>query len=240
MGTPQVWRLNATLASSPTSPPRWSVALSGSIDELDGHSLQLSGTLSFRPDPRWLISLRQSYLASTDSQRYVTTRGDGRPETFGSRYIFSYVQRRTFANEIRLSLTLRPDLAMDIYANPFAASGRYFDHGELLAPGSRERIEYGTAGTGLEVRPDGSREVSVGDTNFVLPATDFKLRSLTSNAVLKWEWRLGSTLYFVWQQMRGSRETDSAPVKLGDVLRSFTAPGSNILQLKVSWWIPIR
>ena len=28
---------------------------------------------------------------------------------------------------------------VDVYAEPFAASGRYYDYGELLAPRSRER-----------------------------------------------------------------------------------------------------
>ena len=47
--------------------------------------------------------------------------------------------------EFRLGLTLKPDVNLDVYAEPFAASGHYYDYGELLAPGSRERLKYGTA-----------------------------------------------------------------------------------------------
>ena len=44
-------------------------------------------------------------------------------------------------------LTLKPDVNLDVYAEPFAASGRYYDYGELLEPGSRERLKYGTSGS---------------------------------------------------------------------------------------------
>ncbi len=40
----------------------------------------------------------------------------------------------------RLGLTVKPDMNLDVYAEPFAASGRYYDYGELLAPSSRERL----------------------------------------------------------------------------------------------------
>ena len=36
---------------------------------------------------------------------------------------------------IRLGLTLKPDINLDVYAEPFAASGHYYDYGELLAAG---------------------------------------------------------------------------------------------------------
>ena len=33
-------------------------------------------------------------------------------------------------------------------------------------------------------------------------SVDFNFRSLRGNAVLRWEWRPGSTLYLAWQQVR--------------------------------------
>ena len=69
------------------------------------------------------------------------------PDTYNNRYIFAYIDRSTVSTEFRMGLTLKPDMNLDVYAEPFAASGRYYDYGELLAPGSRERITYGTAGT---------------------------------------------------------------------------------------------
>ncbi|HYR11301.1 MAG TPA: hypothetical protein VEQ60_26200, partial [Longimicrobium sp.] len=67
---------------------------------------------------------------------------------------------------------------------------------------------------------------------------DFTLRSLRGNAVLRWEWRPGSTLYLAWQQDR----SDYAPY-VGDFSMTrdrralFDAQPDNVLVLKVSYWL---
>ena len=76
---------------------------------------------------------RPSYDRVHDAQQYVSTLSGGRPETFGSRYVFAYIERSTFATEFRMGFTLKPDLNLDVYAEPFASSGRYYDYGELLS-----------------------------------------------------------------------------------------------------------
>ena len=82
---------------------------------------------------------------------------------------------------------------LDVYAEPFAASGHYYDYGELLAPRSRERLKYGTSGTTLVVNEDGSQTVTADGSTFTLPNRDFNSLSFRSNVVLRWEWRPGST-----------------------------------------------
>ena len=142
--------------------------------------------------------------------------------------------------EYRLGLTLKPDVNLDIYAEPFAASGRYYDYGELLEPASRERLKYGTDGTFLGVNPDGSQVVTAGGSTFTLRNRDFNTLSFRSNVVLRWEWRIGSTLYVVWQQDRANTETLGTRVSVGDAFRSLTAPGANIILIKTSFWIPVK
>jgi len=142
--------------------------------------------------------------------------------------------------EYRLGLTLKPDVNLDVYAEPFAASGHYYDYGELLTPGSRDRLKYGTGGTVLTVNPDGSRLVNAAGSSFTLRNRDFNTLSFRSNVVLRWEWRAGSTLYVVWQQDRAGTEILGSRVNVGDAFRSLTAPGSNILLVKTSFWIPVK
>jgi hypothetical protein len=127
-----------------------------------------------------------------------------------------------------------------VYAEPFAASGRYYDYGELLAPGVSDRIVYGTTpGTTLDVLEDGSRLVSEGGSTFTLANRDFNVRSFRSNVVLRWEWRPGSTLYVVWQQDRSADDPIGTRVGADDMFRSITAPGSNYFIVKTSFWLPI-
>jgi hypothetical protein len=213
-----------------------------SVTELEdgGSTYRASTTVSFRPGPRWQFSVNPYYERLTDAAQYVTTLSGGRPETFDHRYVFSSIDRSTVSMEFRLGLTLKPDMNLDVYAEPFAASGRYYDHGELLAPRTDERLTYGQLGTILQVNADGSREVRVGDAAFSLRNRDFNTLSFRSNVVLRWEWRPGTTLYAVWQQDRSGTEPVGTRVGVGDMFRSLGALGSNVFVIKTSFWMPVR
>jgi hypothetical protein len=240
MGGPAGWRANANFGNRSTAQNRWSGGISMMEDELGGKSRSANVSLSFRPGPRWQLSIRPSFNRTTDAQQYISTLAGGREETFGSRYVFAYIDRNTISSELRLSLTVKPDLTLDLYAEPFAASGRYYRYGELLEPGSLDRLEYGTSGTTLVTEADGDQVVTAGASTFTLRNRDFNVRSFNSNAVLRWEWRPGSTMFLVWQQSRDYDATISTPVGIGDVFRSVNAPGSNILLFKTSWWLTVE
>ena len=81
------------------------------------------------------------------SRQYLTTVPGGRPETFGNRYVFGFPDRTTLSTQFRASYTFKPDLTLDVYAEPFAASGRYLAFGETLVPGARDLRVYGLDGT---------------------------------------------------------------------------------------------
>ena len=201
---------------------------------------RVTGTFSMRPGPRWQFAVQPFYDRVTEPQQYISTLPGGRPETYHSRYVFSFIDRSTMSMEYRLGLTLKPDVNLDVYAEPFAASGHYYDYGELLSPGSRERLKYGTAGTTLVLNPDGSQVASAGGSAINLRNRDFNTLSFRSNVVLRWEWRAGSTLYVVWQQDRAGTEVVGSRVNVGDAFRSVTAPGPNIFLIKTSFWLPVR
>jgi hypothetical protein len=240
MGGPARWQSNLNMGNPATAETRWSGAMSFSGDELGAHSFNTNVSLTMQPGPRWQLSARPSYSRSTSSQQFVTTLDGGRAETFGSRYIFAYIDQTQYAMELRLSFTLKPELNLDIYAEPFTASGHYYDHGELRAPGGLDRITYGEDdGTGLVIDDEGRRTVTFGESTFTLSNRDFNTTSFQSNVVLRWEWRPGSTLYLVWQQSRSERETIGTPVSLGDLFGSVNTPGSNIVLVKASLWLPV-
>jgi hypothetical protein len=239
MGTPKGWGTDFELGNRPSARTRWFSRVFVNTDEADGVNAGVSGTLSFRPGARWQLSINPSYVRQTDSQQYVSTLSGGRDETYGQRYIFAYVDRSTWSTPLRMSFTLKPDMNIDFYAEPFAASGRYFDYGELAAAGARIRRLYGTGGTTITLQPDGSRRVTDGAAAFTVRNSDFNVRSFRSNVVLRWEYRAGSTLYLVWQQDRRAAETIGDRVGITDMFRSLTAPGSNFFAVKMSFWLPV-
>jgi hypothetical protein len=242
MAKPRAWSTTASLGNRSSAETRWSGSVTIGGNEDGGSTHRLSGSFAFRPGPRWQFIAGPFYERLTDPQQYVATiTGGGRAETFNNRYVFAYIDRSTVSTEFRLGLTIRPDMNLDVYAEPFAASGRYYDFGELMAPSTRTRITYGAApGTGLTTLADGTRDVTIGSSRFPIRTQDFNTLSFRSNVVLRWEWRPGSTLYLVWQQDRSSQEVLGARVDAGDMLRSLSAPGSNFFIVKTSFWLPIN
>jgi hypothetical protein len=56
------------------------------------------------------------------------------------------------------------------------------------------------------------------------------------NAIFRWEWRLGSTLYVAWTQQRQDL-SDPGQYEAGrDLGRVFTGPADNLFQIKISHW----
>ncbi|MGQ0733402.1 MAG: DUF5916 domain-containing protein [Acidobacteriota bacterium] len=205
-----------------------------------GRTRRVNFTTSVRPGPRWQLSINPFYERLTETQQYVSTLTGGRPDTYGNRYVFAYIDRTTLSLEGRLGLTLKPDVNLDVYAEPFAASGRYYDYGELVAPGVLDRLKYGQQGSSLVINGDGSRTVAVDGSSFTLRNRDFNTLSFRSNVVLRWEWRPGSTLFLIWQQDRSGSDPSGSAVGVGDVFRSITAPGRHVLVVKSSFWLPVR
>src|SRR5207249_2473503 len=60
--------------------------------------------------------------------------------------------------------------------------------------------------------------------------------TLRTDAVLRWEFRPGSTLFLVWQQNRNDDYYDGDLHLGSDFAHTFTATGTNVLAVKVAYW----
>ena len=191
---------------------------------------------------RWQVSVGPGYERTSSSRQYITTVDGGPDATYGKRYIFSWIDRSTLAAQVRLNYFFTPDLSLEVYAEPFAASGHYFDHGELRAARSDDLREYDDPANGTSIEPiEGGYRVtdSEADTTFTFRNSDFGVLSFRSNVVLRWEFRLGSTLYFVWQQNREGSDRPGQFVRPRSLWDSLSSNGENFVAIKVSYWIPV-
>ena len=68
---------------------------------------------------------------------------------------------------------------------------------------------------------------------------DFNVRSFRSNVVLRWEYRPGSAMYFVWQQDRYLSEPIGTRIGIGDPFHALGEPGNNFFVVKTSFWLPV-
>jgi len=237
------------------SPNGWRIEAEVARGEFKNQFMEIDGSLFFRPSAKWGFSIDPSWFRHQEPRQYIATIAGGPAATFGSRYVFAAVDQSVLSVQFRLNYTFTPDLTLEAYAEPFTASGRFSQYGELPAPKRSDLRQYGTDGTTITALND--RFYQISDSRFPgtfqLPNEDFNLFSLRTNAVLRWEWRRGSTLYLVWQQDRSAActrfadprncPTGAAPGSLsrpGFLSDTFGVPGDNFFAIKASYWIPLR
>ena len=75
---------------------------------------------------------------------------------------------------------------------------------------------------------------------FSIAKPDFTVRSLRLNAIFRWEFRPGSTLFFVYTQQRQNRGA-TAEFDLGsDINALWDTPADDVLMVKATYWLGPR
>ncbi|HKP77462.1 MAG TPA: DUF5916 domain-containing protein [Longimicrobiaceae bacterium] len=204
-----------------------------------------SANLDVRIKPASNVQLSVGPYYSVDHSRaqFVTAFGDPTATAFsGRRVVFSDLEQHTLGMDTRLNWTFSPTLTLELFAQPFVATGAFDNYKEYVRPRSFEKrsfddtqltpiVEDGRV-TGYHLDPD--HNAATGNLEFGNP--DFNFRSLRGNAVLRWEYRPGSTLFVVWQQQR-SEALPFGDFDLGrDAPAVFQSPPDNVFVVKVSYW----
>jgi hypothetical protein len=239
MGTGAEWSEEVRLNNSMQSRTQWRLNVRMSRAEFGGERLSFGGQLTLRPGDRWQVSAEPNYSTSTEPRQFIGAVDDTLARFLDRRWIFAYIDRSTLSTRFRLHYAFSPTLTLEGYAEPFAASGRFYDIGELLAPRSAELRRYGTDGTTIRRERDGTRTVTDGASTFTISPSDFNVLSLRSNVVLRWEWNPGSTLFLVWQQNRRASEALGDQVRMRSLFDTRRAPGDNFFSVKATYWLPL-
>jgi hypothetical protein len=228
---------------STDSRKRLSASVSGHIgSNAEGsHDRHLGAEITVRPSTAVNVSLAPVLDRSESTAQYVTAVDDATAVSFGGRrYVFADLAQRTLGVDLRMGVAFSPTLTFDLYMQPLLVAGAFTDFKEFVARRTIDKRAYGRdVGTISEedgryiVDPDG---VGIAPS-FVFDNPDFNFRSLRGNAVLRWEFRPGSTLYLAWTHMR----SDQAPTATMDISRDWKAllraPADNVLLVKLSYWI---
>ncbi|MGI9038156.1 MAG: DUF5916 domain-containing protein [Gemmatimonadota bacterium] len=209
-----------------------------------GSDYNVGFDVNFEPTDRLRVSIGPDYSRNTDRRQFYGFRDRSDDRTFGTRYVFSTVEQSEISVPIRLNYAFHPDLSLELWAQPFAASGRFSEFGEVPEARSFDIRRYGTDGTSIEAQVDpeaGRRTYAVADgpDRFTLPDANFNTLSFRSNLVMRWELRPGSTLFLVWQQNLSETSDRGSYVGPGQLFDAFGAPGQNVLAVKMSYWMPM-
>jgi len=152
-----------------------------------------------------------------DTQWYANLGAIGSDTTH---YLFAHLDQELLSFTSRLNYTATTALSLQLYAEPFLTTGRYFNVRELAAP----------------------RSATYDDRYSPFPlATDdaaFNIKELHASAVARWEYRPGSTVFLVWTQGRDQDDRNAGTfVPTRDFKDLFAARPDNTFLIKASYWI---
>ncbi len=199
----------------------------------------VSVSAAWRPAGNVDFRLAPSISWNRNDWQYVRSQ-DALSET---QYIFGDLKQTTVATTLRSNVTFTPTLSLQLYAQPFISAGEYLEFKRVADPRAPEyRDRFDVFGEDRMTRDGNTVMVDLnrdGTTDLTFGAPDFRFLSFRSNAVLRWEYRPGSTLFVVWQHGR-SDFTPEGHFDLGGGLgQLFRAPSENMLVVKVNYWLSL-
>jgi hypothetical protein len=209
------WDLNLSAATDSRKPLSFDAFTYFARSRGGSRTNQVGGDVNYRPTTSVQLRLGPQLTHQVDRDQWVATVADpSATATYGNRYVFGTVDRTELAMTTRLDWTFTPTLSLQLYAQPFISANDYGDYRSLAAPRTYDFDPY------TRTAED-----------------DFTFLSLRGNAVLRWEYRPGSTLFFVWQQDRNGAVNDGR-FNFGDNTHGvFDRASRNVFLIKATYWL---
>ena len=180
--------------------------------ESGGYIIDGGPTISWKAAPGVRLSFGPYVTHDVTMAQYVDQWSDSTAvATYGGRYLFAKIDQKEISANIRLDWTFTPQLSLQLYLQPLISVGTYSQFKELARPGAYEFNSFSEADSSITLQSDGSYNIRPQGING--PATvhnegnpDFNYKSLRGNAVLRWEYLPGSSLYIVWTHQKTDSE----------------------------------
>jgi hypothetical protein len=243
MERPAGWMVHGGFTSDRRKPVSYSVFGTHTDDVRGGQSSQIYTELAIEARSNIRISFTPQYDYARSAAFYVGDYADQTASaTFGRRYVFAGLTQHTLSLSTRVSWYFTPDLTLQVYAQPFVATGSYDGYGAFSAPRSFSFSPYGTGGSTIGFDPAVNQLTVDADgggpaPSYTFDRPDFRIRSLRSNVVLRWEYRPGSTLFLVWNQNRFNVGSDPRFRALRGLRDIFRDDMQNVFLVKLNYYL---
>jgi hypothetical protein len=182
----------------------------------------VSPGISVRPFSALKLGVTADYSENADELQYVTSVAQQDDRV----YILGSIDQQTLGLTFRADLNISPEFSIQYYGSPFISKGKFSDFKIVTQPGANDydsRFVY--------MDPE--------DPYFSMLSPDFTFSQFRSNLVAKWEYRLGSFIYFVWSSDRTGFSGDAGR-PLGNSFRLLgQAFPENIFLVKLNYWFSL-
>ena len=192
---------------------------------------------------RWLISNRFTVESKTgfsseiDNSQYVfQTKVNNKKE-----YVVGKIDRNTLYTTFRAEFFISPELSLQYYGSPYASTGKFIDYRSVEHSKSRDLDERYSF---LNVVENEHGKFLYDDNNnlyydFSDGNFDFNYQEFQSNFVARWEYKTGSTIYFVWTNTRFTYDDVHNPSIINSFKDIMKVKAQNAFMIKVSYWFSL-
>ncbi|MFA7182175.1 MAG: DUF5916 domain-containing protein [Bacteroidales bacterium] len=194
----------------------------------------LAPEMSYRPFSNLLLSCKAVYERNLDELQYI---GRFSRLTTSPAWLLGTVDNRNLGLTLRVDWAITPELTVQYYGSPFVSIGDYTHLKEITRPmddtyeNRFRKVPFERNGKNYMLDSDGD-----GTFDLKIDNPGFNYQQFRSNLVLRWEYRPGSTLYFVWSQDRTGYDA-GGPFSFGEgyKLMGDVFPG-NVFMIKLNYW----
>ncbi len=155
--------------------------------------------ITLRPSNAININLTGSISNNLNEMQYVATITPDNE----TRYLVGKIDQMTYNMSLRVTYVMTPNLSLQYWGQPFAASGAYSNLKRVTNPTAENyNNRFDGISTSLN-EATGMMDVDEngdGETDYSIDNPDFNFTQFQSNMVLRWEYIPGSTLFLVWTQ----------------------------------------
>jgi Domain of unknown function (DUF5916)/Carbohydrate family 9 binding domain-like len=186
----------------------------------NGTHLEARGQVTLRLLPQLELDVLPTATFDEGEPRYVST--TSADPTLGSTYLLGTQQARSLGATVRAAYTFTPELSLQVYSQAFLARVHYAAFFQTPAVGFRQRVDLSAL---VPTAPPAASPDSLTAT-------------LNVNVVLRWEYRLGSTLFLVYTRAQAPALAvppgGATSLDLQPVLRGRAAV--DVIMLKLAYW----
>jgi hypothetical protein len=138
-------------------------------------------------------------------------------------------------------LNLTPEFSVQYYGSPFISRGSYSEFKHVTNPEAklyedRFAVFNNAPLIGNTYQFDENNDMV---SDYTIDNPDFNFHEFRSNFVAKWEYRLGSFVYFVWSSERTGR-TGSSEASIGESYKELRSVfPKNVFLIKLNYWFSL-
>ena len=181
----------------------------------DGVQVQGSASVVMRPSARVDLELAPQALYASGEPRFVEK------DANQPLYYFGRLRAANLGVTARANVGLSPRLTLQFYGQLFLVAKHYSEPSQFRVPGGAFRSEIRIADL-IPMAP------------WALP--DAQQANLNVNAILRWEYRLGSTIYLIYTRVQSPTLTPAGAPRLDPTTLGGNRGSTDVFMLKATYW----